>query len=86
MNNDADEYGSFFWWMNVVANYCQIESYNMNKEQLSNLDIMKHLQEQDRVLQNQDKMLEEQTNKYLIQILENQKEILKLLKGGKTSA
>jgi hypothetical protein len=58
----------------------------MNKEQLSNLDIMKHLQEQDRVLQNQDKMLEEQTNKYLIQILENQKEILKLLKGGKTSA
>jgi hypothetical protein len=81
--NNQDEYGSFFWWMNVVANWAQIESYEMNKKQLSNDDIMKHLQKQDDVLENQDRVLDEQTNKYLKQILENQKIIIKLLKGEK---
>ena len=39
-NND------FFWWLAVVANWCQIESYEMNKKQISNDEIMKELQRQ----------------------------------------
>lgn len=76
MNNGGnDDYGSFWWWLAVTANYCQIESYEMNRKQISNDEIMKHLL-------NQDKILDEQTNIYLKQILSNQKEIISLLKKG----
>lgn len=71
-----DGFGSFWWWLGVTANYCQIESFEMNKKQISNDEIMKHLQEQDKILDNQ-------TNIYLKQIIEQNQEILKLLKGGK---
>jgi hypothetical protein len=84
--NSQDEYGSFFWWLNVVANYAQIESYELNKQQISNDEIMKHLQEQDDELEKQDRVLDEQTNKYLISILKNQEIIINLLKGGKEGA
>lgn len=46
MNNDVDGFGSFWFWLAVVANYCQIESYEMNKQQISNDEIMKELQRQ----------------------------------------
>lgn len=46
MNNDADGFGSFWFWLAVVSNYCQIESYEMNKKQISNDEIMKELQRQ----------------------------------------
>lgn len=81
-----DEYGSFFWWLNVVANYAQIESYELNKQQISNDQIMRHLQEQDDELERQDRVLEIQTNTYLKQILKNQEIIINLLKGGKQGA
>ncbi|MGN1327372.1 MAG: hypothetical protein ACI4VQ_04810 [Clostridia bacterium] len=74
-----DGFGSFWWWLAVTANWCQIESYEMNKKQISNDVIMKHLEAQDYVL-------DEQTNVYLKQILENQKEIINLLKGDKNNA
>lgn len=48
----------------------------MLTEDASNNDIMKELQIQDKVLA-------EQTNIYLKQILDNQKEIISLLKGDK---
>jgi cytochrome b involved in lipid metabolism len=83
--NEPDGYGSFFWWLSVVANYCQIESNELNKKQISNDQLMKHLQEQDNILANQDKVLEIQTSIYLKQILENQKKILSLLEGGKNA-
>lgn len=76
-NNDYD----FFFWLSVVANWCQLESYNMNKQQISNDTLMKHLLKQDEVLNNQNNILDEQTNIYLKQILTDQQEILKLLKG-----
>lgn len=82
-NTNNDGFGSFWWWLAVTANYCQIESYEMNKKQISNDQIMKHLLEQDKVLDGQDNMLQEQTNIYLKQILDNQKEIISLLKGDK---
>lgn len=81
--NEPDGFGSFWFWLAVTANYCQIESYEMNKKQISNDVLMKHLLEQDRILDKQNDVLDEQTNIYLKQILENQKEIIKLLKGEK---
>lgn len=79
MNNDYD----FFFWLSVVANWCQIESYEMNKQQISNDDLMKHLLTQDEVLDNQNKLLQEQTNIYLKEIIKQNEEILNLLKGEK---
>jgi ribosome-binding protein aMBF1 (putative translation factor) len=81
--NEQDGFGSFWFWLNVVANYAQIESYEMNQKQLSNQDLMQHLQEQDRVLEKQNKVLDEQTNIYLKKIVEQNEEIIRLLKGGK---
>ena len=79
MDNNYD----FFFWLSVVANWCQLESYQMNQKQLSNDDLMKHLQKQDNVLENQNQILDEQTNKYLKKIIEQNETIIKLLKGGK---
>ena len=73
LNNNFDDYGSFFWWLSVVANYCQIESYTMNKKQISNDEIAKLLLEQDKVL-------DEQTNSYLKKIVEQNEEILRYLR------
>jgi predicted metal-binding transcription factor (methanogenesis marker protein 9) len=81
--NEPDGFGSFFWWLSVTANWAQLESYELNKKQISNDSIMKHLQEQDNVLEGQDKMLAEQTNVFLKQILANQEKIIELLKGDK---
>ena len=81
MNNDG--FSSFWWWLSVVANYCQIESYEMNKKQLSNDDLMKHLLDQDKVLDYQNKILQEQTNDYLKKIVEQNEIIINILtKGG----
>lgn len=71
--SEQDGFGSFWFWLAVTANYCQIESYEMNKKQISNDQIMKHLLEQDKVL-------DEQTNIYLKTIVEQNKEIIKLLR------
>lgn len=77
---EPDGFGSFWFWLAVVANYCQIESYEMNKKQLSNDDLMKHLLEQDKVLDYQNNILQEQTNNYLKTIVEQNKLIISMLK------
>ena len=73
--NNSDGYGSFRWWLAVGANYCQIESYEMNRKQISNDKLLKYLEHQD--------------NDFLItiieqneKIIEQNKEIIELLKGG----
>lgn len=81
-NNDYNNY-DFFFWLSVMSNWCQLESYQMNQKQLSNDDLMKHLQKQDNVLENQNRMLDEQTNQYLKKIIEQNETIINLLKGGK---
>ena len=43
----------FWFWLNVIANFAQLESYEMNKRQISNDQIMKHLTSQDLVLNEQ---------------------------------
>lgn len=78
-NNNYD----FWFWLSVMANVAQLESYEMNKKQLSNDDLMKHLQKQDNVLEQQNQILDEQTTKYLKTIVEQNEKIIELLKGGK---
>lgn len=74
MNDNTDGFGSFWWWLAVVANYCQIESYQMNRQQISNDELLKYLEHQDKDLLskivNQNELIIEQNN-----------QILNLLKG-----
>lgn len=69
MNGNYD----FFFWLSVFANLLQIENYEMLLKDAKNNDIMQELQ-------SQDKMLAEQTNIYLKKIVEQNEEILRLLK------
>lgn len=71
MNNNYD----FWFWLNVTANWCQLESYQMNLEQTSNDELLNHLIKQDKVL-------DEQTENYLKTIVEQNNTIIKLLKKG----
>lgn len=57
-----------------MANICQLASFGMNVTQVSNDKIIKRLEKQDIVL-------DEQTNNYLKKITEQNEEILKLLKS-----
>ena len=58
--------------LEILSNVLQIESYIMLQKDLSNNDIMHELQLQD-------KMLSEQTNIYLKNIIRQNKEILEKL-------
>lgn len=60
-----------------IASYLlSIQNLQLNQQDLSNNNLNEHLQEQD-------KILHEQNEKYLNKIIEQNEEILKLLKGGK---
>lgn len=56
-----------FGLLAYIANISQLMDLSLNLSQTSNDELMKHLREQD--------------NYYLKKILENQEEIIKLLKG-----
>ena len=61
----------------AIASYLlSIQNLQLNQQQASNDDLNKHLQEQDETLQ-------EQNDKYLLKIIQQNEELLKLLKGGK---
>lgn len=57
----------FFFWLNVCANWAQLQSYDILLKDFNNNDLMEFLQHQDKLL-----------NK----IIEQNEEILKLLKEG----
>lgn len=60
-----------------IASYLlSIQNLQSNQQQISNDDLSKHLESQDRILQ-------EQNEKYLKKIIEQNETIIKLLKGGK---
>lgn len=61
--------------LNVLANLCQLADYQLNMQQLSNDDLMQELIKQDKVL-------DDQTNIYLKKIIEQNEEIIRLLKKG----
>ena len=69
-NNNYD----IFFLLGVLANLLQIENYDLNVTDVKNSELLKELNKQD-------KMLNEQTNIYLKKILKNQEEIIRLLKG-----
>lgn len=62
-----------FETLTVLANLCQLASFDMNLTEVSNDSIMKHLLQQD-------KILDEQTNNYLSKIVKQNEEIISLLK------
>lgn len=70
-----DDFGSFWWWLAVTANYCQIESYSMNKKQISNDELLKYLEHQDNDFLTS---IINQNN----EIINQNNEIINLLKGG----
>ena len=57
----------FFFWLNICANWAQLQSYDILLKDFNNNDLMEFLQHQDELL-----------NK----IIEQNEEILKLLKEG----
>lgn len=60
-----------------IASYLlSIQNLQLNQQQTSNDDLDKHLESQDNILQ-------EQNEKYLKKIIEQNETIIKLLKGGK---
>lgn len=64
MNKNSD----IWFWLAIIANICQLDSWQMNVAQSSNDDIMTELQNQDK--------------EYLKEIIKQNNEIIKLL-GGK---
>lgn len=70
MNNDNN---MFFFYLSFLANITQLANFDMQIQQTSTDEIMKDLQKQD-------KMLEEQTNVYLKKIIKQNEEIIELLK------
>lgn len=60
-----------------IASYLlSVQNLQLNLQQTSNDDINKHLQDQDEILH-------EQNERYLTKIIQQNEEILTLLKGGK---
>lgn len=72
--------------LNYVANWLQILDFQMNTQQLTNDDLMKHLEMQDKILDEQTIELQKQTNVYLKKIIEQNEEIINLLKKGEGHA
>lgn len=72
--------------LNYIANWLQILDFQMNTQQLTNDDLMKHLEMQDKILDEQTIELQKQTNVYLKKIIEQNEEIINLLKKGEGHA
>ena len=64
MNNNYD----FWFWLSVMANFAQLESYNILLNDFNNNDLMEYLKHQDELLE---------------KIINQNEEIIRLLKGGK---
>jgi hypothetical protein len=60
------ENNSFYYWLSVVANMCQLESYEMLIKDAKNNELMQYLQHQD--------------TDYLETIIDQNRQIIRLLK------
>ena len=80
MNDNEDSKYGFILGISLLANILQVADFSLNVTQTSNDVLMKHLLEQDQLLNNQKQALDEQTNKYLKKIIEQNEEIIRLLK------
>ena len=64
---------NFYFWLNTMANLLQVENYNLNLKDKTNTEINNHLQKQDQIMS-------ENISKKLDKIIEQNDEIIKLLK------
>ena len=64
---------NFYFWLNTMANLLQIENYNLNLKDATNTEINRHLQMQDKILSGE-------IEKKLDKIIEQNEEILDLLR------
>ena len=58
----------FFFWLEVMSNFAQLESYNILIHDFNNTDLMKYLKHQDELFE---------------KVIKQNEEIISLLKGGK---
>lgn len=58
----------FFFWLDVMANFAQLQSYDILLKDFNNYDLMEYLKHQDELL-----------NK----VIDQNEQIIELLKGGK---
>lgn len=65
---------NFYFWLNTMANLLQVENYNLNLKDKTNTEINNHLQKQDQILS-------QNISKKLDIIIEQNKEIIELLKS-----
>lgn len=80
MDDDENSKYGFILGISLLANILQVADFSLNVTQTSNDALMKHLLEQDKILSNQDRILQEQTDMYLKKIIEQNEEIKKILK------
>lgn len=73
-NNDE-----FFNRWAIITGIIQLMDYNLNIKQVDNDTLLKHLNMQDKVLEEQNKELQKQTNEYLEKIVKQNEQILRKL-------
>lgn len=79
-NNNNFNNDNFFNTWAIITGILQLMDYNLNVRQVDNDTLLQHLQQQDRVLEEQNRELQKQTNEYLEKILRQNEEIKKMLK------
>jgi hypothetical protein len=77
-NNDSKNDDFFNRWA-IITGIIQLMDYSLNVKQVDNDTILQHLNMQDRVLENQNKELQKQTNEYLEKIVKQNEEIIRKL-------
>jgi len=77
-NNDSKNDDFFNRWA-IITGIIQLMDYGLNVKQVDNDTILQHLNMQDRVLENQNKELQKQTNEYLEKIVKQNEEIIRKL-------
>lgn len=78
-NNSNFNNDSFFNAWAIITGILQLMDYNLNVRQVDNDTILQHLNMQDKVLEDQNRQLQKQTNEYLEKIVKQNEEIIRKL-------
>ena len=77
MKNNNTNNDDFFNRWAIITGILQFMDYNLNVRQVDNDTILQHLNMQDKVLEDQNRELQKQTNEYLEKIVKQNEEILR---------
>jgi len=77
-NNNFNNDNFFNKWA-IITGIIQFMDYNLNIRQVDNDTILQHLNMQDKVLEDQNRQLQKQTNEYLEKIVKQNEEIIRKL-------